>query len=66
MVVFHALHANSMNQKKGTQMKCESCKNREFVEDGTCYCRYLGTEIDNDAAIIECDGYNSHEREVKE
>ena len=47
-------------------MKCESCKNREFVEDGICYCRYLGTEIDNDAAIIECDGYNSHESEVKE
>ena len=47
-------------------MKCESCKNREFIEDGVYYCPYLETEIDKDASIIECDGYNSHEREVKE
>lgn len=47
-------------------MKCESCKNRELIEDGTYYCPYFDSEIDNDAAIIECDGYKPYNSEGEE
>lgn len=47
-------------------MKCESCKKHEFVEDGVYYCPYLETEIDDDAAIITCRGYEPIKDKDKE
>lgn len=47
-------------------MKCESCKNHEFIEDGVYYCPYLGVEMDDDAAIIKCDGYKPYNSEDEE
>ena len=67
MVVFHALPANSTNQKKGTQMKCESCQNCKLSVDGIYYyCTCRDMEFDKDAAIIQCDDYKPYESEVSD
>ena len=44
-------------------MICESCKKREFIENGVYYCPYLGVEIDDDAVIIKCEEYTPYKDE---